>query len=96
MGTLKINVDGAWDNPTNEGGVGLLIRDSNGSCNLASSIYTIAESALTMEILAIKSAFYHIHTQHHEGTCHWIIELDSQKAMGLIIDDVKPTHSSDF
>lgn len=28
--------------------------------------------------------------EHHEETCHWMIELDAKKIVGLIIDDVEP------
>lgn len=60
-GTLKINVDGSWVQNQDSGGVGFLVRDSNGSCLLAASIYVLEESSLEAEILAIKAALQHIY-----------------------------------
>lgn len=66
------------------GGIGYLIRNSEGVCSLAVSSYTMAPSMLYIELLAIKSAMHYIYTKEDASITVWIIESACLRVINLI------------
>lgn len=61
-GSMKMNIDDAWDPNNGMSGISFLIRNFDGMCSFAASFASSAALVLTMEILAIRTALHHLYT----------------------------------
>lgn len=56
QGYIKINTDGAWKATTSKGGARYIIRNEEGRCKVAASVFIRVPSALVAELMTIKNA----------------------------------------
>lgn len=78
---IKINMNGSLMNTSNQGGIGGIFRDDQGSHLLHFGKQVVTESTIYVEILAIREGFLVAAVSHQSNCAYFIFKLNSSNAV---------------